>query len=157
MPQSEQRCDGSAILARQADLNPVAHTLNQVPEPVSRLWENSVTSPRDQHKPIEFVQKVFRTTHFVGKFFPFRPSDFPLNGVPVQSFKDPLQTRSQIEVVQAIRTAGPQTITRILKGKRSELAVPPPLAITFFAQPINEYSGIIGVVKKGLTMVSKRQ
>jgi hypothetical protein len=100
---------------------------------------------------------MLRTTHFVGKTFTLRPTDLPLYGVPVQGLRDSLETRSYIEIVQAVRKAGRQTITRIFKLKRSELKVLPPLAITFSSQPIREYLEIVIVVEKGLTMVGKRQ
>src|SRR5580704_6482310 len=114
MSQSEHRGDRSAVLTSYPDLNFVTHAFDQISEPSSGLWQQSMAPPGNQDEAVEFVQQLFGPTCFVGKPFLLCPPDLALNGIFVESAKNLFQTHPDVELVEAVRTARLDTKSAIV-------------------------------------------
>jgi hypothetical protein len=92
MSQSEHGRNRCAIFSGQSDVNFVAHALNQVSKPQSRLGYQVMAPSRHEQKPVEFIYQVLRPAYFIGKSFFLCPSDLSLNAILVQTSEKLLQT-----------------------------------------------------------------
>jgi hypothetical protein len=114
--------------------------------------------PGTQQKPVELSHKLSAPSDFVGQALPFCPKDLPLKRVFVQSSKDLIQTRPQIQLVKPVRTTRSQTIVpRTRRRKRPKLHIPPMLKITCLAHPVRELFSFIAFVEQRLAVIRKRQ
>src|SRR6266852_5876186 len=110
MSQGEHRGDGNSVFPCYPDLKLVSHTFEQVPEPPSWLREQLMAPPGTQQKPVELTGKLFSATCLIEKLLPFCPPHLPSEGIIVQSSKNLIQTRTQIQLVKPVRTTRLQII-----------------------------------------------
>ncbi len=85
MSQSEYGRDRRAIFSGQSDVHFVAHALNQVSKPQSRLGYQVMAPSGHEQKPIEFILQLLRPAYFIREPFSLCPADLSLKAILVQT------------------------------------------------------------------------
>jgi hypothetical protein len=101
VPHSKQGRDRHIILSRHPDLNSIAHALDQVAEPESGLGKQPMTPPRNQEEAVKLIGKLLGVTHLIRELLFFCTPNSSLDAVFVESLKNPVQARLQVELMQA--------------------------------------------------------
>lgn len=111
MQREDRAGEFAASCGRNADLRALAQTLNDIPEPIKRRRWKRFSAASNHGQSEEVAQLVIGPAFLVAQSFSKRPSNLSLRGVSVQSAKELLKARLEIQAVKdellAVTVVGP--------------------------------------------------
>src|SRR5258708_3850764 len=102
MTQRQNARDGLLILKGHANLECFTEAIDQIPEPISRLWGQLMPPSRKQLQAVENVEQGIGLARLFREALALCSQDFSLRGIFVKVMKKCVDVRTHIEPVNPV-------------------------------------------------------
>src|SRR5258708_18209070 len=127
-------------------------------QPMNRRGRQAVAPPRQYEKAIKLLEKRFRSSFFVDQSLTFRASNLSLNRILLKLPKKLLQSRVEIQRVEAKRNPFLHAdFCRHVPAQRAELDVLEFFSVECALQRTEDFPAFLGVFYKRLAVIGKGQ
>src|SRR5258708_13741971 len=127
-------------------------------QPMNRRGRQAVAPPRQYEKAIKLLEKRFRSSFFVDQSLTFRASNLSLNRILLKLPKKLLQSRVEIQRVEAKRNPFLYAdFCRPVPAQRAKLDVLEFFSVECALQRTEDFPAFLGVFYKRLAVIGKGQ